>query len=115
MGWIAFARTESNAARIASSGGTSGKIVVTSDKRNETSITSSVSGSLTLGGNAGGAIVMQMTNRKLWLFISLSLLLGLLIAWGGVRLAPCELQDTRIRGEPTPAPWPTILEQDNHK
>lgn len=53
----------------------------------------------------------MMTNRKLWTITSLSLTLGLLIAWGVVRLLPCE---TRVYGEPTPAPWPTILEQDDN-
>ena len=56
---------------------------------------------------------MQVSNQKLWLITSLSLLLGLLIAWGVVRFLPCETQYMRIYGEPTPAPWPTILEQDN--
>jgi len=52
-------------------------------------------------------MMVRMSNQKLWLVISLSVILGLVIAWGVVRFAPCE-----VRGEPTPAPWPTILEQD---
>lgn len=100
MGWIAFASREISAANIVKSDGIAGASV----EKIETSITTN---NLYPGGNTEGGIVMS--NRKLWAITLGSLTLGLLIAWGVVRLLSCE----QAHGEPTPAPWPTILEQDN--
>ncbi len=50
-----------------------------------------------------------MSNHKLRAITLGAITLGLLIAWGVVRFFPCETR------EPTPAPWPTILERDDHE
>ena len=50
---------------------------------------------------------IRMTHWTVWVITFLAIGLGLLIAWGVVQFVSCE------RGEPTPAPWPTILERDN--